>query len=173
MIREAIKALAADDRTGWVLAEVTEVNEQEGTCTCSPLDGAPDLFDVRIQAGIEREEGMRLIPRVGSHVAVQWQGEYYLIVAWTEVDKVLLRVGDMMIEVTENGIVVGDDSRSLMQQMSALIGALQDLIEVLKVFQLSTNMGPTISVMPHITAQLDQLKQQLSNVESEMDKFLD
>jgi len=54
-----------------IVAEVTKVDEDEFTIDAKPLDGTPELFDIRLKSGIDSSnEGLIVVPEKGSHVLV-------------------------------------------------------------------------------------------------------
>lgn len=98
-IRESIQYLAGNhqtDRVSLMDATVVSVDEAARTCICTAVTGASgnDIPDVRLMASVD--DGFLIIPALGSTVIVA-QSIFTdpLVVGFSEVDKIILRGGDL------------------------------------------------------------------------------
>lgn len=156
-----------------VVGKVTEVDEGARTCSVEPLNGDAELLDVRLQAEQSRGVGPVLIPAVGSWVVVTFLSkETGYVAQFSQVEKVLCVVDGATVEFTKKGVSLVSDSASFADQVAALLDTLDGLINTLLQFQLSTNMGPTISVMPQVVTALQQHKADFAKVKSKFETML-
>ena len=90
-IRQAIKALSGfDDLTfEGVLCKVSDIDLVTFTCTCTPINGDAEFFDVLLNA--DAEKGFTLVPKDGSVVIVQQTSEANAYVSMvSKVDQIYL-----------------------------------------------------------------------------------
>ena len=139
MIAQAIRDIAKGEGLKLVLAKVDAIDEAARTCDVSPLDGTAQFLGVRLQAQKEQLSGILALPTVGSHVVLGcFDNEEAVILLTSELSKIR--------------IIAGNES---------LFEVLNSLIELLKIFQLATNMGPTIRIMPQVETELNLIQQRL------------
>lgn len=103
---------------GHVYGEVKSVSESSSTCIVTPDDGGPDIPDVQLTPYLEQEEGVILLPAVGSRVLVAKTGEASgAILMASDLDKYTLNVdgntliidGDIsLVRGTSNVTMDGD-----------------------------------------------------------------
>jgi len=175
MIKEAIQELAArsNEQVYSVVGRVTEVNESARVCSVAPLNGDAMLYDVRLQAVHGAADGVVLVPAVDSWVVVTFLAENDGYVAErTTVTKVLWTVEKQTLEFTADGLKLASDQAAYTEQVEALLDTLGKLIDTLLQFQLSTNMGPTIAVMPQVVSALNQHKAAFDQVKSKLKTML-
>lgn len=70
-IRQAVQALSGFNDLTYegVVCKVSGIDLVSLTCTCTPIDGSAEFYDVLLNAGAEK--GFTLIPKDGSVVVVQ------------------------------------------------------------------------------------------------------
>lgn len=132
-IRQAIQALSGvNDLTfEGIPCKVSDINTTEMTCTCTPINGDAEFFDVLLNA--DADKGFTLIPANNSVVIVQQTSQATAYVSMvSKVDQVYL-AGDA------NGGLVK------VQVASAALNTLQSDINVLKlaVTALMAGYAPT------------------------------
>lgn len=119
-IKEAIRALSGMDDLMYeaTVCQVSDVNITDFTCTCSPIDGSADLFDVLLNANASK--GFVLVPKDKSIVVVNQISEANAYVSMvSDVDQVYI-AGDV------NGGLVN------VQPLSTALNTLQTEINTLK-----------------------------------------
>lgn len=175
MIKDAIQRLAArsNEQVYSVVGRVTEVDEALRVCSVEPLNGDAMLYDVRLQAVQEAVDGLVIVPSVDSWVVVTFLGDNDGYVAATStVSKVLWTVEKQTLEYSASGLKLASDQAGYTEQVDALLDTLGKLIDTLLQFQLSTNMGPTIAVMPQVVSALNQHKAAFDQVKSKLKTML-
>jgi len=103
-IRQAIQALSGvNDLTfEGIPCTVSDINTTEMTCTCTPINGDAEFFDVLLNA--DADKGFTLIPKDGSVVIVQQTSQATAYVSMvSKVDQIYL-AGD-----ANGGLVKIDD----------------------------------------------------------------
>jgi len=143
MIGDAIQRLSkTNDEMYSLVGKVLSVDEDKRTCDVEPINGDAVINNVRLQADLEGKSGLVLFPKEGSHVVVTFLNKQTGYVALcSEVDK----------------ISFSKNNNDLLEMMKELIG-------IMKEFQLSTNVGATIKVMPHIVTRLEILENQFKDI---------
>jgi hypothetical protein len=143
-IQEAIQKLAGThlkDEVTVVMCTVDSVNKAARTIDCTPVSDTSDtqLLSVLLQA--EVADGLMMIPVVGSTVFVGYTRRIPPFVCFlSEVDSVLLDVGQSTIEILNNGkIRLNDGSygglvkvNELKTQLAKTNSLLSALIQILK-----------------------------------------
>lgn len=121
-IKEIIeKAAKGDDELYSIIATVDDVDEDARTCTCTPIDNAAQLFDVKLQAGNEATTGFVQIPTIDSQVVVTFLSKDTAFVSLcVEVDKVLLDCDEITFNGGDNGGLI------IIQSLVDKINALED-----------------------------------------------
>ena len=104
-IKELIQKLAGTDFGGYLqLCKVIAVDTEAQTCTCEPVNGDSNLFDVRLQADMSSQQGFVIFPKVGSFVFVGFFNAHSALVVITgEIDKMKINIGDNEITLASNG----------------------------------------------------------------------
>lgn len=122
-IRETVQHLAGThqtDRVRLIDATVNEVDADARTCTCSGLSGAVgDILEgVRLMSSLD--DGILVIPAVGSTVTIIMSVfTDPIVIGFSEVDKIIFRGGDL------GGLpIVG----LLVKQLNKMENLLNDLI---------------------------------------------
>ena len=174
VIATAIKKLSeTGDQVYSVVGTVTEVDELARVCTVKPLNDDADIFDVRLQAELDSEDGLVLVPAVESWVIVTFLGPNTGYIAATgKVDKLMWKVDGQQMEMSKDGLKIFNEQTTYTEQMEAFIDTATALIDTLLQFQLATNMGPTISVMPQIVSLLEKHKADFGQVKTKLKTML-
>lgn len=116
-IRQAIQALSGvNDLTfEGIPCKVSDINTTEMTCTCTPINGDAEFFDVLLNA--DADKGFTLIPANNSVVIVQQTSQATAYVSMvSKVDQIYL-AGD-----ANGGLVKIDDLKS---QYDAMVAAFK------------------------------------------------
>ncbi len=167
------KVTESDDEIYSVVGKVVEVDESARVCTVEPLNGDATLFDIRLQADQKMTDGVVLVPAKDSWVIVTFTGPADGYVAERSlVDKVLWVVEAQTLEFTKDGLSLKSDQAQFAKEVETLLDTLDALIQTLTEFQLATNMGPTISVMPQIITKLTQHKTDFAQVKTNLKTML-
>ena len=158
MIKELIEKMVAspmpfNGRKGKVL----EVNVSARTCDVEPLDGTATIFDVQLQAFENNTEGVVLFPKQGSVVVVTFlSNETGYVSLTSEVDYFQYKIGAV----------------DLRAELDKMFEVTTDLIGVLTNFQLLTNMGTTVQVMPKVVVDLEKLKAKNKAIQKNIQKLI-
>jgi hypothetical protein len=93
-IRELIRAIVGDARTYAIRATVTAVNGN--TCTVSPLNGGPEIPDVKLITN--SGNGLLITPAINSVVEVVKDGPFTAFVAqYSEIESITLDVNTTIV----------------------------------------------------------------------------
>ena len=168
--------------------EVSEVNEGSRTCTVM-MEGIP--YENVLLYAVENTElkGQVLIPRIGSTVLVERiANDRYFVVMFSEIDKVLLTIGEnTIVEVSEECVriqagekttVTADAEKCLLRVGESVVkttekgltfvkgGAglkktLEELIDAITKLTVTTGVGP--SGVPVNVADFIKIKQGLND----------
>jgi hypothetical protein len=106
----------------FILCTIESVSESNSTCSCTPISGPAisGLENVLLQA--EANDGLLLIPSVGSTVIVGISATDVPFVAMFEdIDKVKLKIGDSTLEVTDGLFKFNDGTNGGMALMLKLV----------------------------------------------------
>lgn len=174
MIKNLITKLAEKGEQSYSLpGKVVEIDDKERTCTIQPHNDDAEILGVRLQANIGLDLGWVIIPKIGSDVIVTFLNDEtgYVAIA-TDVEKVTLNVENQSLFLDKKGMQLGSDKSDLKTELNNLTTVISGLCDTLVKFQLSTNVGATISVMPHIITELTEAKAKVGKIESQMNTFL-
>jgi hypothetical protein len=139
------------------LGKVVAIDTDNRTCDVEPLDGSTVVLDVKLQAFEKSKEGFILFPIEGSIVVVtQLNNEAGYVTLTSEIDYVQFVKQDV----------------DLAKELEKMFDVMTDLIGILSSFQLNTNMGVTISVMPNIITDMSKLKQKNIAIKEQFKKII-
>jgi hypothetical protein len=139
------------------LGKVVAIDTDARTCDVEPLDGSTVVLDVKLQAFEKSTEGVVFFPKEGSIVVMtQLNNEAGYVSLTSEIDYVQFVKQDV----------------DLAKELEKMFDVMTDLIGVLSSFQLNTNMGVTISVMPNIITDLSKLKQKNIAIKEQFKKII-
>lgn len=150
-IGEAIEELAKSDHEMYsVVGTVEAIDEGKRTCDVQPANGDAMIYGVRLQAEMDRDDGIVAIPKQGSFVVVNFLNKHTGYVALTsEIDYIHVKT-----------------SQDLATEVERLIDIIDSLIGILQNFQVMTPQGPSTNVMPQVITQLNQQKTKLATNKS-------
>lgn len=107
-------------------AKVTKVDLEALTCDCEPI-GKPELFDVRLKAGIDQvTDGIVEVPKVGSMVMVSMIGKSKtdaVVVLASQVSEVVMFGGQ------NGGLTITPKLVEELNKTNELLNALLDVIK--------------------------------------------
>lgn len=156
-----------------VIGTVTEVDEAQRTCVLEPINGDALVYDVRLQAAIGEANGPVMIPKVGAYGIAVFLGDNNAFLAlFQEVEKVLWTIDEQVLEFTKAGLSLSNQQAKFAEEQAKLLDTLSALVDTLLQFQLATNMGPTVSVMPQIVTLLNQHKVDLSDIKNNLNSLI-
>lgn len=149
-IRELLKTKIRKDGVGTstLLATVKSVDELEKTIVLD--DEGLEIIDVRLRPVVDESEGLTVFPKPGTWcLAVRIEADdEWMAIAFGEVDKWRLKVGEAVIEQTGSGLSIANTGHSLKQVLTLIIEAVQKIVvtqgtnadrEKLKSAQVKTN----------------------------------
>lgn len=138
-MRDAVRKLAGtqlSDEIFLLTCSVESVNEGARTCDCYNIEGTAvtDIPNVQLMADID--DGLLLIPAVGSTVIVMYSKRTVaLVVMFSQIDKVLIISGSSAVTVKDGLIEFNDGSygglvrvQDLTKKLNNLENSLNDLI---------------------------------------------
>lgn len=108
-LKEIIEQIAKDDQQEIysLVCVVDEVNEDERTCSVTPLNGGVAVFGVRLQAAINQNVGFVAIPALNSEIVVTFLSKQSGYVAlFSEIDKILIDTDQVEFNGGANGGLV-------------------------------------------------------------------
>ena len=92
------------------ICTVDSVNEDARTIDCSPIDESAPLVGVNLQADQSQEVGVVAIPVEGSSVVVGFlSAAVAVVLLTTEVEKVIVTIGDTETIVEDNNVTLTTD----------------------------------------------------------------
>lgn len=108
--------------------EVTEVNENNKTCTVLPVNGDPEFHNVRLTPAINDDAtGVIMIPKKGSSVVCgKLTKNVAFVMVFGDLDKVLLRDMEIELNGSDNGGVV------IIDKLKNNLDSLKDYCSALK-----------------------------------------
>lgn len=155
-IKTAVRQLVGGDIKRLELCKVIALSKAEQTVDVAPVDGDAEIYGVKLQPH-KQSEGVLVYPKVGSHVLVGMLDS---------------TTGYVLSHDQAESVAIKVQGSDLHTEVNNLIGVVDKLIGIMNKFQLATNVGPTISVMPHIVTELNAEKSNLSNVKTKINKIL-
>ena len=115
-IREAVRKLAGtqlSDEVFLVSCMVESVDEGARTCDCINIEGGAVTDIPNVQLMAEVDDGMLMLPTVGSTVIVLYAKRAIpLVVMFSEVDKVLMISGNSVVSITNDNVKISNGSSS-------------------------------------------------------------
>jgi hypothetical protein len=161
-----IKKIVSSSEAVTLVAKVLDVSSSERTCTVQPLDGSPDIYDVRLQAVISGGVGHYLEPAVGSFVVIcLMDSTSGAVVSTSTLSKYELVIGNTKVEVDSQGIKFASATTDVGSEVSNLIDKVNAVLDIIINIKVLGSAGPSIldvSVLPSII----QLKVELETLRS-------
>jgi hypothetical protein len=134
-IRSALKRMASDfGPDNSVLAQVKAgtVDEENMVCDLYDDEAGNDYFDVRLRPVLDGNESLTILPADDSWVlAARIEGsEDWMAIAFGEIDKWRLKIGESVVEATSAGLLIQKQDDTLKQVLQLLIEAVQVIVVV-------------------------------------------
>lgn len=173
-LKQALRRITANhDEVYSLVCKVIEVDEGKRVVSVEPLNGDAVLYDIRLQAEESASVGIVAIPTKGSWVLVNFLSkETGYVAKCSQVDKIIWTVEGQELEFTKSGMKLMSEQAKFTEEVEKLLVTLGALIDTLMQFQLSTNMGPTIAVMPQVIQALTQHKTDFEGVKTNLKTML-
>ena len=173
-IKKAIRTLASPPSEMYSqLCKVLSVDKDKAVCDVRPLNASADIQDVRLNSLIGNKRGLITYPKVGSTVTVSFYSKDQAFVSqYSDIDSYNIYIVDQKVEFDKKGISAKSASADLTKSVNKFIDVIDSVLSILTEFQLLTTYGPTVSVMPQITAKLIAQKTKLSTIKSEINTIL-
>jgi len=137
---EIIRAIVGGSKLNAITCSVLQVNSQERTCDCRPLNGDADIFAVRLQTDPDATTGFYMQPKVGSNVIVGFlnKSAAYLIMA-SELDSFEVVIGNTSFSMDGSTIKMNGGSlgglvkvQSNVSKLNALENSINSMKQVLQ-----------------------------------------
>jgi hypothetical protein len=114
-------------------ATVLQVQENDFTCTIQSGEDVPAIARLKAVLETENTEGFVLIPAQNSEVIVTEIniGEY-AVTGYSVIDKILLKTGDMKLQMDKNGIVLNDGTFGGLIKIEELKSELDKINQILQ-----------------------------------------
>lgn len=121
-IREAIRLIAEQGDERMILATVSEINDTDRTCKCTPINGDAEILDVRLQSTIAG--GVYLKPAEGSLVLVCMANDTLgFVVLTSELSEVIFFDGSL------GGIVKANELKTQLDKTNDVLQAVVDSLK--------------------------------------------
>ena len=124
-IREIIRSIAdTNSKTRLVVGSVKAIDHEARTCDVNPIDESAPILGVNLQANQGSTVGVVVWPKLGSFVVVALYDDYEagVVVLTDVIDRYDIKVGDMSLSLSAQGIVMNE-------------GALGGLVKVVELTQ--------------------------------------
>jgi hypothetical protein len=167
-----MRAIAkTDDELYSIVAKVTKLDKKKRVCDVEPLNGDAALFGVRLQADVEKSDGVVIFPKVGSSVIVTFINEKTGYVAQvTTIESIEFVIDNLKIKYNTEGVHIENKGINLKDVFEGIIDeatAAFDMISTLKII-VPTGIGtPSPDVIAKATLEktkLAALKQKLNQI---------
>ncbi|MFK7099470.1 hypothetical protein V3471_00545 [Flavobacterium oreochromis] len=132
---------------------------KENTCTVK-REGRADLVDVRLSALEQKAKSfIQIVPKVSSQVIVleiENQPSETLIVGYSEIERVEMKVGSILLQIKNDKVEVSDGQNSLGSLIDDLLITINDL-------KITTPNGIG-TVSPDSKLLIEELKEKFKNL---------
>jgi hypothetical protein len=159
-LRDVFLRLFAGKAPAIMPGKVVEVDTATATCSVEALFTGNVYHGVRCKSTADGVGGVVIIPKVGSNVIIALMGgAQACVVAWGEVDSVLLNNGQVKLQLIGNKTIIKNSETSL-------IGAIERLVDALKNAIIQTPSGPgnfNAATVQALTGSLTDFKKILSD----------
>jgi len=169
-IKDSIKKLAANhDEVYSCVAKVIKVND--ATVDVDPVNGDAIIFDVRLQANIEKSDGLLIKPKDGSFVIVTFINKNVAIVTgMAEIDSIEF-ANNTVKSLVKDAISIEVNNLDLSTEISSFFDKIDSLITLISNLKVLTPVGPSTGLTPELYPQLIQkqtefkaIKQRLTTI---------
>ncbi len=169
MIADLLNKIVAPNTDGVfsLVGEVLAVNESDRTCDVQPLNGTSILYDVKLQADESSDNGLVVFPTKGSNVIVTFlNAQTGFVSVFSTFDKAEIVTMEQHLFFDKNGLKLSKQNADLREQLDKMFQLQSDILQLLTTFQLITNVGLTVQVMPNIIVELEKLKAKNEQIKS-------
>ena len=109
-----------------IICTITSVDLDNKSCDVKPKNDDADILDVKIMT--DPDKGMFLVPKVGSNVAVSMlDKDNAFVVMFSELEKILIEVGDQKIEIKDGSIVFNGGNFNGLVKVAELVQKLNKI----------------------------------------------
>jgi hypothetical protein len=176
MIKEVIRKLAnTDEEVYSIIAKVVNVDNTNRTVDVSPINGDAPIIDVKLQALEKSEDGLVMIPAVGSFVIVTFIDDVKAFVTSTDVlDSILVNIGSQAIRINSEGIAVKSSITDLSDELSTFVDIIKGILSDLEQFKVlcSGPGSPSSAVFPASIGKLKQRSIQLDEMRNKLQTII-
>ncbi len=159
-----------------VIGEVISVDEKERTCTVKPLNGDPELSEVRLQSELNGNNGFVIFPKKGSHVIVTYINSTTAFCALVnEIERIEIMISDKVLNFDKDGLLLKSADANLKDELNKLA----DEVDGLYNFLLDASNPPFISaagvpvlINPTAAPKLIQKKAKIQQLKIAINSFL-
>lgn len=125
-----------------IICTVTSVDLDNKSCDVETINGDAPMFDVKIMT--DPDKGMFLVPKVGSNVVVSMlDKDNAFVVMFSELEEILIEVGDQSIEIINGSIVFNGGNFDGLVKVGPLVQKINKLEnEINKLKQIFTSWAP-------------------------------
>lgn len=174
MIKDLIKELAKNEQEIYgVVCRVKSINIMERTCEVEPINGDPNLFDVKLQADISRKDGLVIIPVINSNVVVCFLNETAAIVVLTsEIEKTEVKISDKTMVLSSKGLSVKSNVSDLKTELNKLIDEIDMLYNLISEPNLFLAGQVPVIISPAAVPKIAQNKIKIKKIKEAVNSFL-
>ncbi len=147
-IKESIrKIVKSEEEVYSQVCTVVSIDRDSRTAHLRPINGDADIHTARLQALPGSDIGLVVYPKVGSFVIATFINKVTVYVAMMdEIDEV--------VWISNKGFHIASPDFDLTTEMNVFADLIKNMLETMENFQLQTNQGPTIQVMPHVLSRI-------------------
>ena len=176
-IRESIQELAKMENSQMysLIAEVKQVDKDQNTIDVQPINGDAEIFDVRLQAGLNASEGKVFYPSIGSQVIVSFLAENLAFVtSYGQLSEAAMRIEDVQFRLDNSGLAIRNQIADLSSEMSKLFSIVEQVISTVSSMQVvSASPGsPSGLPLPFIVSKMNVEKGKLKQVKSSIESLI-
>lgn len=159
-----------------VVCKVISVNQNERTCEVQPLNGDPDLSEVRLQSDLNSKTGFVVFPKKGSHVIINYINQTTAFVALTsEVESLEIIVQDKSLKFDKNGLLLKSASANFKDELNKCLDEVEGIYDFLLDASnppFATVAGVPVVINPVAAPKLIQKKIKIKQLKIAINSFL-
>lgn len=175
-LKKAIKKLAENsDEVYSCIAKVVEVNTDERTVDVRPIDGAAEIYGVRLQSSMDSKVGVVSFPKMGSKVIVTFINELTGFVALAEeIEEIQINIGQQSFRLDKKGIAQSSATNDLAKSVDDLFGHMEGILSLLQTFSVicASPGSPSPSVAPQSLTKVIKKKAELNVIKTQFKSLL-
>lgn len=105
-----VKSLGSGDKPDMLVATVDSVDVDTRTCACTLVSGVTDVQLGRVRLMATLDDGMLLVPAVGSTVIIEsTHNTDPIVIMFSQLDKVLTIAGGSTLQIDADGLKLNGD----------------------------------------------------------------